>query len=72
VTLQSRRPIEAMPTLSESIASFERDLGADGRILVRWSGTEPKLRVMVEGPDEARIRDIALALCEAARADVAG
>lgn len=70
VTLTARRPIEAMPALSQSIATFERDLGLDGRILVRWSGTEPKLRVMVEGPDETRIREIAHALCEAAKGDV--
>jgi phosphoglucosamine mutase len=69
VTLKSRRPIESMPRLSKAIASYESDLGAEGRILVRWSGTEPKLRVMVEGPDEARIRQIALELCEAARTD---
>jgi phosphoglucosamine mutase len=71
VTLKERRPIEAMATLSKEIARFEGDLGEHGRILVRWSGTEPKLRVMVEGPDEVRIREIAQALCEAARTDTA-
>ena len=71
VTLKARRPIESMPGLSKAIGEFERDLGGEGRILVRWSGTEPKLRVMVEGPDEARIRAIALALCDAAKADSA-
>jgi phosphoglucosamine mutase len=39
-------------------------------VLVRWSGTEPKLRVMVEGPDEERIRAMALDLVAAARQDV--
>jgi phosphoglucosamine mutase len=38
-------------------------------VLVRWSGTEPKLRVMVEGPDEARIAAIAGELIAAARRD---
>lgn len=70
VTLKARRPIEEMPSLSSALSSHEQALGAEGRILVRWSGTEPKLRVMVEGPDEARIREIALLLCDAARADL--
>ena len=44
--------------------------GKEGRVLVRWSGTEPKLRVMVEGPDEGRIGTIAQDLVAAAREDV--
>jgi phosphoglucosamine mutase len=39
-------------------------------VLVRWSGTEPKLRVMVEGPDEGRIGTIVHDLVAAARKDV--
>ena len=71
ITLKARRPIETMTRLSKAIAAHEADLGGDGRILVRWSGTEPKLRVMVEGPDEPRIRQIALELCDAAKNDSA-
>ncbi len=70
VKLKQRRPIEQMDRLASAIVAFEESLGEEGRVLVRWSGTEPKLRVMVEGPDEARIREIAVALCDAARADI--
>jgi phosphoglucosamine mutase len=35
---------------------IERDLAGSGRVLLRYSGTEPILRVMVEGEDESRIR----------------
>jgi phosphoglucosamine mutase len=70
ITFRQRRPVEEMERMSRAIASFEQSLGGDGRVLVRWSGTEPKLRVMVEGPDEAQIRAIALAICDAARADM--
>jgi phosphoglucosamine mutase len=70
VTLKARRPIETMERLSRALVDFEQELGNDGRILVRWSGTEPKLRVMVEGSDETRIKHIALSLCEAATLDV--
>jgi phosphomannomutase len=38
------------------VASIERELGESGRVLVRYSGTEAKARVMIEGPDEAAIR----------------
>ena len=38
------------------IAAIERELGEDGRVLVRYSGTESKARVMIEGIDESRIR----------------
>ena len=49
---------------------IEAALGEEGRVLVRWSGTEPKLRIMLEGPDEARIQAWALDLARAARQDV--
>jgi len=70
VTLPARRPLEEMASLQRLIAQVEAALGKDGRVLVRWSGTEPKLRVMVEGPDEGRIGTIAQDLVAAAREDV--
>jgi phosphoglucosamine mutase len=70
VTFKSRRPIDEMKELSAAKASFERALGRDGRVLIRWSGTEPKLRVMIEGIDEAVIHEMARTLCEAARHDM--
>ena len=42
--------------MSAAIAKVEKVLGTDGRVLVRYSGTEAKARVMVEGPDEAIIK----------------
>lgn len=70
VTLAARRPLEDMAALQKLIAQARATLGREGRVLVRWSGTEPKLRVMVEGPDEARIGTIAHDLVAAARKDV--
>jgi len=49
---------------------IEKLLGDKGRILVRWSGTEPKLRVMVEGEDEGAIASPAREVIEAAKRDV--
>jgi len=51
-----KRPFEEMPTVQKVIARVESDLGADGRVVVRYSGTESKARVMIEGTDEARIK----------------
>jgi phosphoglucosamine mutase len=48
--------------LQGAIADAESRLGAEGRVLVRPSGTEPSLRVMVEGPDAALVRELADAL----------
>jgi phosphoglucosamine mutase len=55
-------PVERMPNLSEvprvmdEVRRVEAELGGDGRVLLRYSGTEPLARVMVEGPDEGLIR----------------
>jgi phosphoglucosamine mutase len=71
VALPSRRPLQEMESLAEASARVREALGDEGRVLVRWSGTEPKLRVMVEGPDETRIREWARELVAAAERDVA-
>lgn len=53
---------EGDPTLQRAIAEATARLDGVGRILVRPSGTEPALRVMVEGPDEALVAELADAL----------
>ncbi len=50
---------EGDPTLRRAIAAASARLGSAGRVLVRPSGTEPALRVMVEGPDEALVTELA-------------
>jgi phosphoglucosamine mutase len=72
VSLPMRRPLEDMAELQRTLRRVKEALGEDGRVLVRWSGTEPKLRVMLEGPDEDRIRGWARELVSAARRDVPG
>jgi phosphoglucosamine mutase len=69
VTLPARRPLGEMRALSELTAKIVKALGDEGRVLVRWSGTEPKLRIMVEGPREDHIRAWAMELADAARRD---
>jgi len=56
VPVREKRPLSALPAVEKVIARVERALGTEGRVLVRASGTENKLRVLVEGPDGARAR----------------
>jgi phosphoglucosamine mutase len=70
IKLPARRPLDQMQKLSESISHAEQKLGKDGRVLVRWSGTEPKLRLMLEGPDPDVLKTMVAEMAEAARRDV--
>jgi phosphoglucosamine mutase len=69
VTLAARRPLEQMQRLAETTAKIAKALGDDGRVVIRWSGTEPKLRIMLEGPREERIREWVKELVSAAKRD---
>jgi phosphoglucosamine mutase len=59
-----KRPLEELPAVGKAIASAEKALGADGRVLVRYSGTEKKARVMIEGQDEGEIKAHAEAIAD--------
>ena len=72
ITLRERRPLEAMPLLGREADRVRKRLGSEGRVLIRWSGTEPKLRIMVEGPDDELLKDLVGRLAEAARKDIPG
>ena len=63
VRMEKKVPVEDIPGFQEMIEEKEKELGKKGRILVRPSGTEPLIRVMVEGENEALINDIAEDLC---------
>jgi phosphoglucosamine mutase len=70
-TFAQRKPLDQMPETQKAIADAERKLGSDGRVLVRWSGTEAKLRVMIEGPGRDQIKKLADGIVEEARRDLA-
>lgn len=65
VPVAEKRPIDGMPPVMELIATAEARLGDDGRVLVRYSGTESKCRVMLEGTDRAVIDGLAAQIADA-------
>jgi phosphoglucosamine mutase len=56
VRVRARRDLAEVPPVAAVMADVERRLGGTGRLLVRYSGTEPLLRIMLEGQDQAQIR----------------
>ncbi len=55
VTVREKKEIMNVPALAEKVRKAEASLDGTGRILIRYSGTEPKLRIMAEGSDKAFI-----------------
>ncbi|HJL14849.1 MAG TPA: phosphoglucosamine mutase [Sandaracinaceae bacterium LLY-WYZ-13_1] len=68
--LTRRRPLEEMPQTMKAVRRVEKELGRSGRVVIRWSGTEPKLRVMVEGEDEGAIETLAKDIADTAVKEV--
>jgi phosphoglucosamine mutase len=56
VKVRERIPLEKIPGLAETLAAVEKELGTQGRVLLRYSGTEPKIRLLVETRDEAMLQ----------------
>jgi len=67
VPVVDRAGLDAAAPVSDAISRAEQDLGGAGRILVRPSGTEPLIRVMVEAPTEADARRHAETVAAAVR-----
>ena len=59
VKVPHKPDLESLPVLQQAIQDKEQQLNGTGRVLVRYSGTEPLLRVMVEGQDATVIQEIA-------------
>jgi phosphoglucosamine mutase len=68
--LKHRIPLESMKEFQKAKAEFEKKLGGRGRIVVRYSGTEPVLRIMAEGENQKEIDRVVNALAEKARAEI--
>jgi phosphoglucosamine mutase len=68
--VRAKPPLETLPALCGAIAALEQELGKQGRVLVRYSGTESKLRLLVEGPTNAVVSSGLTRLEEAARREL--
>lgn len=55
IRVREKRPLEELPAVQQAIREAEQGLGERGRVVVRYSGTEPLLRVMVEAETEAEV-----------------
>lgn len=58
IRVSSKPELSTLSVIPAAIAKGEEQLGKSGRILVRYSGTEPKIRLLVEGPDDATVASI--------------
>jgi phosphoglucosamine mutase len=70
LAVREKLPLDDLPNLRAEQQAIERELGTGGRLLVRYSGTEPKLRLLVEGPDVATVTSAMERLVNAAKADL--
>jgi len=59
LAVRKKPELGSIPEVMRVIRDVEEKLGKDGRVLVRYSGTEPKVRVLVEGPDKKLIETYA-------------
>jgi phosphoglucosamine mutase len=62
LVVKSKPELGSIPGVMRAIRDVEKKLGESGRVLVRYSGTEPKVRVLVEGPDQKTIDGYAAAI----------
>lgn len=70
VRVKERRELGDVPAVAARMHEVERSLGGRGRLLVRYSGTEPLLRIMIEGQDQRQIQGWADQIADAVRREL--
>jgi len=68
--VRNKPPIEELHKVSRLKLEIEKELAGKGRVLLRYSGTEPKIRLLIEGPDAARINAQADTIAEAIQQEI--
>jgi phosphoglucosamine mutase len=72
VRVKERRPLAELTRVNEEVRRAETEFGEAGRVVLRFSGTEPLARVMVEGPRLDRVEHFANSIADAIRAELGG
>lgn len=70
VHVKEKKPLEDCPAIQREIENARQELADQGRVVVRYSGTEPLLRIMMEGPDESRLKALVEVIALHARQDL--
>jgi phosphoglucosamine mutase len=70
VRVKSKPPLDSLPQVSRALAEAQSALGDNGRVVLRYSGTEPLARVMVEAEHDADVRRYSQSLAEALRSSI--
>jgi phosphoglucosamine mutase len=70
VRVRERVDFVKVPAIAEAIRRVEARLSGQGRLLIRYSGTEPLLRIMLEGKKGAEIREWADEIADAVKAAI--
>jgi phosphoglucosamine mutase len=68
--VKDKPPLDTLTEVQNLLAAAEADLSGKGRVLLRYSGTEPKIRLLIEGRDQAAIDAHADRIAEALRAEI--
>jgi phosphoglucosamine mutase len=70
VKVREKKPLEGFPAVVAAIRAAEEELKDSGRVVIRYSGTEPLARVMIEAESEAAMKLHANAIADAIRAEL--
>jgi phosphoglucosamine mutase len=68
VQVREKRDLGGVPAIADAMRKVEGRLAGQGRLLVRYSGTEPLLRIMIEGRDQSEIQSWASELAGTVKA----
>jgi phosphoglucosamine mutase len=70
VKVRSKPPLDSLPEVSRALTDAQSALGESGRIVLRYSGTEPLARVMVEAEHDSDVQRFSKSLADALRASI--
>jgi phosphoglucosamine mutase len=70
VRVRQKKDLSTVPAVVDAMTSVERTLDGNGRLLVRYSGTEPLLRIMIEGKDQQEIQALAASIADVVKREL--